>query len=256
LIVDLHHYLALVRARWTRVLVVVVAAIAIAWSLTPSTARYRATSTIYVGSRVVDLKNAADVQYGQIATLDRFIETFARMIDSEQIAALATQQARLQRSAAEVVSATTAHQIKNTQLLAIDVSDPDPATAQKLANALADAFLLQVQDLEGTGRAKDAATNPAPEGSVPNLPAYIFEHARLPVTPEPTSLAFNLAVAALLGLVIGIGAVVILDYMDITLRGIEDAERRLELPVLGSIPDQNRASPARTREPVRARVAS
>jgi uncharacterized protein involved in exopolysaccharide biosynthesis len=82
LAVDLHHYLALLRARWTLVLLAIVVAVGIAWLVTPSAARYKATSTIYVGSRVVDLKNANDVQYGQIATLDRFIETFARMIDS------------------------------------------------------------------------------------------------------------------------------------------------------------------------------
>jgi capsular polysaccharide biosynthesis protein len=254
--VDLHHYLALLRARWTLVLLTIVLAMGIAWGVTPSSARYKATSTIYVGSSVVDLKNAADVQYGQIATLDRFIETFARMIDSEAIATPAIQQARLQRSASEVVAATAAHQIKNTQLLAIDVTDPDPASAQKLANGLADAFVTQVQDFEGTGRPKDAATAPATEGSVPRVPAYIFEHARLPVTPEPTALALNVAVAGLIGLVIGIGLVVVLDYIDVTIRGMEDAERRLELPVLGSIPDLSRMPPPRAREPVRARIAS
>ena len=75
------------------------------------------------------------------------------------------------------------------------------------------------------------------------------------VAPEPTALTFNLAVAALIGLVVGIGLVVLLDYVDVTIRGIEDAERRLELPVLGSIPDL-RVAPARPREPVRAKVAS
>ena len=70
-------------------------------------------------------------------------------------------------------------------------------------------------------------------------------------------LLFGMAGAALfaLGFVAGIGLLLLLDFIDLTIRGIEDAERRLELPVLGTIPDL-RAAPARPRAPVRARVAT
>jgi succinoglycan biosynthesis transport protein ExoP len=247
LTVELHRYLTLLRSRWTVVLITVVVAVGAAFALTPRANRYKATSMIYVGSRVVDLKSAADVQYGQIATLDRFIDTFARRIDSEPTAAVAVQQARVDRSAAAVVAGTTTRQLKDTQLLAIDVSDSDPVASQKLANALADAFVEQVQGFEGSA--------PAGEGTVPRLPAYIFERARLPTVPEPTDLIFNAGVAAFIGLIVGIGLVVLLDYLDVTVRGMEDAERRLELPVLGSIPDLGAIVGPR-RPPVGARVAS
>jgi capsular polysaccharide biosynthesis protein len=226
--VELHRYLVLLRSRLPVLILTIVVGLVLVWVATPRQAKYRATSTIYVGSRVVDLKNPTDVQYGQIATLDRFIETFARMIDSEATAAPAVGSLRVGRSVASVVAATTARQIENTQLLAVDVVDADPAVAQRLANALAEAFIGQVQDLEGGG--------PAGEGTVPSLPAYVFERARLPTAPEPTTLASNLVIGAFVGLVGGIGLVVLLDYLDVTLRGIEDAEHRLELPVLGTIP--------------------
>ena len=80
-------------------------------------------------------------------------------------------------------------------------------------------------------------TAPASEGTLPTLPAYIFQQARLPTAPEPTGLATNLAVAAVVGLALGIAGVLLADYLDITVRGIEEAERRLDLPVLGAIPE-------------------
>lgn len=45
------------------------------------------------------------------------------------------------------------------------------------------------------------------------------------------------AAVALVGLALAIGGVLLADYLDITVRGIEEAERRLDLPVLGAIPD-------------------
>src|SRR5207237_8027686 len=100
---------------------------------------------------------------------------------------------------------------------------------------------------------------PAPHGPLPTLPAYIFQQARLPTAPQPTGLATNLAVAAVVGLILGVGGVLLADYLDITVRGIEEAERRLDLPVLGAIPELGTApsqltgGPTPTRQPRAAR---
>src|SRR5438270_645999 len=159
------------------------------------------------------------------------------MIRSAPVAARAVERAGVPRSADSVVAATTTHQIGQsntgtgsggTQLLTIDVTDEDPVVARTLANAMADSFVEEVQNFEPTA--------PTSEGSIPALPAYVFERARLPVVPQPTGLVTNLLVAALLGLFLGVGVVLLEDYLDITIRGVEDAERRLGLPVLGAIP--------------------
>jgi capsular polysaccharide biosynthesis protein len=235
---ELIRYLVVLRNRWKVLVAAVLVAMAAAWFLTPRQHLYRATSTLYVGSRKIDLNNPNDVQYGQLATLDRFIQTFAQMIRSAPVAARAVERAGVPRSADSVVAATTTHQVGQTssgtgsgatQLLAIDVTDQDPVVARTLANAIADAFVEEVRNFEPT-----APTN---EGSIPALPAYVFEQARLPLTPQPTGLMTNLLVAALLGLLLGIGVVLLEDYLDITIRGLEDAERRLGLPVLGAVPD-------------------
>ena len=235
---ELVRYLVVLRSRWRVLVATVLVAVAAAWFLTPRQHVYKATSTLYIGSRSIDFKSASDVAYGQVAALDRFIQTFADMIDSAPIAARAIERAGVERSADSVVSATTARQVgggggstgtSGTQLLAIDVTDRDPVVARKLANGLAQAFIEQVQTFEPSA--------PASEGTLPTLPAYIFQQARLPTAPQPTGLATNLAVAAVVGLALGIAGVLLADYLDITVRGIEEAERRLDLPVLGAIPE-------------------
>ncbi len=232
---ELVRYLAVLRSRWKVIVATILVAVAAAWFLTPRQHLYKATSTLYIGSRNIDVNNS---NVNQVAALDRFIQTFADMIDSAPIAAKAIQRAGVERSADSVVNATKTRQVgggtgptgtTGTQLLAIDVTDPNPVVAKNLANGLADAFVEEVQTFE--------PSSPATEGTIPALPAYVFEQARLPTSPEPTGLASNVAVAALVGLALGMGGVLLADYLDITVRGIDEAERRLDLPVLGAIPE-------------------
>src|SRR5947207_1408463 len=151
---ELVRYLAVLRSRWRVIVATVLVAVAAAWFLTPRQHVYKATSTLYIGSRSIDFKSASDVAYGQVAALDRFIQTFADMIDSAPVAAKAIARAGVERSSDSVVNATTTRQVgrsgsttstDGTQLLAIDVTDANPVVARKLANGLADAFVEEVQ---------------------------------------------------------------------------------------------------------------
>jgi polysaccharide biosynthesis transport protein len=124
------------------------------------------------------------------------------------------------------------------------VQDIDPGTAQNLANGLADAFVEKIEDFE-------PSVSPQP-GALPQLPAYVYERATLPTTPAPTGLARRVILGGLFGLVAAIAVVFLLEYLDVTIKTAEDAERKLELQVLGVIPlapqlnltKQVRASPA------------
>src|SRR5947199_2051072 len=143
---ELLRYLVVLRNRWRVLVATVLVAMAVAWLLTPRHHVYKATSTLYIGSRSIDFKSASDVAYGQVAALDRFIQTFADMIDSAPVAAKAIARAGVERSSDSVVKATTTRQVgrsgsttstDGTQLLAIDVTDPNPLVARKLASCLA-----------------------------------------------------------------------------------------------------------------------
>jgi capsular polysaccharide biosynthesis protein len=119
---------------------------------------------------------------------------------------------------------------EGTQLLRVRVTDLDPVAARDLTNAMADAFVERVQTFEPSA--------PAQEGTVPSLPAYVFEKAKLPTLPAPIGLSRNLVVAGIFGFLAAAGVVFLLEYLDLTIKNPLDAERRLELPVLGAIPMQ------------------
>jgi capsular polysaccharide biosynthesis protein len=227
---ELRRYLALLRRRARLILLTVVVAIGFTVATADNAVRYTATSTLYVGANTFSSTGTFDPNLSgdQQAGLARVIQTFSIMIKSTPIASAALESTGIPRSAASVVAETTAVPVKETNILVIIVTDRDPAIAQALSIALADAFVSKISELE-PGKA------PA-EGDLPTAPARIFERAKLPVTPQKESVLSNVIIAGLLGLLLSSGIVLLVEYLDITVKTVEDAERRLELPVLGVVP--------------------
>ncbi len=64
----------------------------------------------------------------------------------------------------------------------------------------------------------------------------VFQQATRPTSPLPTATRTNVALGGLIGLAAGVALVALINYLDISVKGPEDAERAAGLPVLGTIP--------------------
>ncbi|MFH1779130.1 MAG: XrtA system polysaccharide chain length determinant [Candidatus Omnitrophota bacterium] len=64
----------------------------------------------------------------------------------------------------------------------------------------------------------------------------VLERARLPLKPSKPQILLTSMVAFILGMLSGFGCVFLAEFADHSFKGVEDAKRFLELPVLGSIP--------------------
>ncbi len=71
---------------------------------------------------------------------------------------------------------------------------------------------------------------------VPREAVDIFEYPLLPTAPYKPNVTLNLAVGAAAGLMLGIGLALLLEFMDTSVKNMEDVERALQVPVLGLIP--------------------
>jgi capsular polysaccharide biosynthesis protein len=218
---ELRRYLLLLRQRLVLVILTVVAGLAGGYLVTSNAPIYRAQTSIYVGSRQPSGQSSTD-----IIQLDRIIATYAAMVKSSPVAQGAIQASHAPRTTGQVAGETTAVVIPNTNLISITVTDNDPSVAQSLANGVAASFIAQVQNL--------AATSGAVATSTPSV--SVFQQASLPGAPLPTSLKRNLALGAIFGLIMSIGAVLLIDYLDISIRTADDLEHHSDLPVLGTIP--------------------
>ncbi len=219
---ELRRYLSLLRHRLVLIILCVVAGTAGGYLISRTTPIYQSQTSIYVGSRTPESSTSDD----DILSLDRVISTYAAMVKSSPVAQGAIEASRAPRTTGEVVNETVAIVIPNTNLIDISVIDTNPAVAESLANGVAASFIAQVQNLSASS---GAAASEAPSVSV-------FQEASLPGAPLPTSKKRDLVLGALFGLVVSVGIVLLIDYLDISFRSADDLEQHSDLPVLGTIP--------------------
>ena len=108
-----------------------------------------------------------------------------------------------------------------------------PSKEQGLARVMRDA--ATAQEIYGmlTKRHEEARINEVMQST----DAQVVDPAVAPQGPIRPRKALIVAIAAMLGLFLGLGMAFVLEYMNRTIRTPEDVQDYLDLPVLGSIPD-------------------
>ena len=71
---------------------------------------------------------------------------------------------------------------------------------------------------------------------VPNGNVRVIEAVQLPENPVAPNKTMNVAIAFLLGLMVSVGLVFLIEYLDNTFKNKENLERELNIPVIGVIP--------------------
>ena len=108
---------------------------------------------------------------------------------------------------------------QDSQVVTVTVKDPDPELATEIANTTVHVFQDKVPDLmnvDNVNILSEAVTKAEPK----------------PVEPKPM---LNIAIAIVLGAMLGVGLAFLLEYLDTKLRTEEDIEDKLGLPILGVI---------------------
>lgn len=71
---------------------------------------------------------------------------------------------------------------------------------------------------------------------IPRESIEMYDNPLLPSAPYKPDVTLNLAVGAVAGLLLGVGLALLLEFMDTSVKTMEDVERALQVPVLGIIP--------------------
>jgi succinoglycan biosynthesis transport protein ExoP len=125
----------------------------------------------------------------------------------------------------------------DSDLLLISFSDQNPQVAQSLAEGIAQAYVAYRTSINQPTSARNAPSTPSTAGAVQ---AAVITDATLPTSPVSPDRLLIVGVAVILGLALGLGVVLIRDWMDDGLRGPLDLQTQANTPVLGQIPDINR----------------
>jgi capsular polysaccharide biosynthesis protein len=190
------------------------------WILTPI---YQTSTQILVTQTKQEQSqfNTQDIQ----ANL-QLINTYNQIIKSPAILAIVKEELDLERSVSALNNQVTVDSAQNSQVVNISVQDENPKMAVDLANKIATVFQSEIKILMNVDNVN--ILTPAEIGSNPS-----------PVKPDPM---LNMAIAAVIGLMLGVGIAFLLEYLDTTMKTEQDIEDLLELPILGlisPIPDED-----------------
>ncbi|NPC41206.1 polysaccharide biosynthesis tyrosine autokinase [Nocardioides sp. zg-1230] len=226
---ELQDYWRTVRRRWRLVLGSVLVVLAVAavwtWSVTPT---YASTTRIFVSTSQTDESTAYT---GNLFATQR-VASYADLVTSNQLAErVATELGDTEPM--DLREQVTASAVPETVLLEIEATDADPERARDIAQAYAEQLQLLVEELE-TPRGETTAV----------VKATLIDDAqvaRTPVAPQPLR---NLALAGVLGLLLGIGLAVARELLDTSVKGADDIAEITTAPVLGNIFQDNDAKRA------------
>ena len=131
----------------------------------------------------------------------------------------------------ELMKAVSASVVPETVILEITAVDMDPARARDIAQAYGEELAALVKELE------------TPEGrSMAPIRATIVDDAvetSSPISPQPLR---NLALAGVLGLLLGIGLAVARELLDTSLSTSDDIADVTDAPILGNIATDDAAN--------------
>lgn len=180
------------------------------------TPMYQTSTQILVNQ---EASEAAQLTNQNIQTDLQLINTYSVIIKSPAILDEVSSQLNLDMSVEQLNEKITVSTAENSQVVNVTVQDEDPAQAVDIANTTAKVFESEISDLMSVD-------------NVSILSPAVLKENPSPVAPNPM---LNMAIAAVIGLMLGVGIAFLLEYLDTTIKDQQDIEDILGVPMLGII---------------------
>lgn len=191
----------------------IISAIVSFFVLTPI---YDASTTMIVSYK----QNQESVMtYNDLQTSQKLVATYTEIVKSERVSDTVINKLNLELSPNELINKISVSQVGETEILKLTVKDEDPELATLIANTIAQVFQEEIHQMM----------------EVDNVST--IDMATVPDNPTSPNKIMNVAIAGVLGLMVSVGLVFVLEFLDRTYKTSTDVERHLGLPLIGAIPD-------------------
>ena len=177
---------------------------------------YQSSTQILVNQKKAD---NSIVQYNEVQTNIQLVNTYSVIIKSPAILDQVKKQLNLDMSVQELTNKINVASEKDSQVFSVTVQDAKPELARDIANTTAAVFKEEIAKIMSVDNVSILSTAEVAKG-------------QSPIKPQPM---LNIAIAFAVGLMVSVGLVFLLEYLDNTIKREQDIETILELPVLGVV---------------------
>jgi capsular polysaccharide biosynthesis protein len=177
---------------------------------------YETSTTLMVANT---RNNQSDsIEYNTLLVNQKLVKTYSVIAKSDRVLDRVIEKLGIDMKPSELKDKITVASEGETEIIRITVEDTDPGFAMDLANLLAQVFMEQVVNIMKLDNVQ------------------VIDVAKIPEKPVKPRPLLNTAIAGVLGVMLGIGVVFLVEYLDNTIKTPEDIERYIGLPVIGIIP--------------------
>lgn len=176
---------------------------------------YQSSTTVLVNYRAEETNKLTQ---SDLTTSQKLVATYNEIIKSATILEPVIKALDLDMTADELLKNIGVAQVNDTEIIKITVKNEDPELSRDIANTIANVFSKEISKIMKV----DSTST--------------LDVAKTPTTPLSQNKVTKIAIAGILGMVVSVGLVFVLEYLDRTVKTADETEKLLGVPVLGVIP--------------------
>lgn len=207
------------RKKWLIVLIIVFSiAISGVFSFFVLESEYETFTTLMLRKPNSGMRYGEAIGYDDVLLNQRLVFTYGEIAKSRAVSNEVINNLGLNLTADQLKKKVKVSLVEDTEIIKIVVNYSDPEFATRIANETAEVFIKNVVSML----------------MIENV--QVIDKAELPTNPIKPRPILNMAIAGVLGVMISVFLVLLLEYIDNTIKTPSDVEKYLDLPVIGMIP--------------------
>lgn len=162
-------------------------------------------------------QNSALTQ-SDIALSQKLVTTYSEIIKSKRVLNKVIKELKLDYTFTELAGKITVSSVKDTEIIKIAVSDTDNEEAAKIANKIASVFEKEITDIYNLENVS------------------VIDEAIVQNEPYNINTIKDIVIFFVIGSVLAVGVFFVIYYFDTSIKSVEEVEKELGVPVIGTIP--------------------
>lgn len=186
------------------------------YSIYIKTPLYKSTTKIVLTTS--EEGSGSGITTSDVTLSNNLVKTYSEIVTSRNVLSKVISNLNLNTTPEDLAGKVSVASVTNTQIITISVSDPNADTAQKIANEIAKVFKAEISALY----------------KIDNV--QIVDKAQVAAAPYNVDMMKQTLQFLAAGLALGVAVVLVMFYLDNTIKSSQIVEDKLGLVVLGVVP--------------------
>jgi succinoglycan biosynthesis transport protein ExoP len=216
--INLREIIYLLRIKWWIIAICFIVAVigATIYSYLIANPVYSANALLFVGKEPGEEDDPYSI--AQMQVNERLVMDYREIIKSRTAANEVIKRLDLKVKPEYLQRGMNVTTVSNSRMFKISFESTDPEFAADVVNEMSQVIIIKAAEIVDVENVR------------------VVDDAEVPTSPIKPNKKMNIAIAGVIGLMVGIGIIIAAEYFDNTIKNAEDVQKYLGLSILGEIP--------------------